>query len=349
MVRMRWEGTVINNFSPLIYAYKQQNIGIKGKGTIDGQGSVWWKEWYKLRDIWMKSKIRNTTYQQEFLRLNDLNELKNETEDVSRLDLGFLRPPFVQPFDCKNVLIEGIHVKESPFWNLNPVFCDGLVINDVTITATIPSPNTDGIDPDSCRNVIISNVTIDVGDDCIAIKSGRDAQARRIGRPTENLLIEKSHMFRGHSGVAIGSEGSGGVRNVTIRDCNFHGTQRGLFIKTTRGRGGVNEDIRLRNVTMTDIKKEAILLSMKYSPSSEDKDLYNRTEKLEPFTDKTPVIRNVEVTNIRGDAQHSIVLSGLPESLIENIRFNNINLKTEFGITFNFSTNVQINQFSQKN
>ena len=267
-----------------------------------------------------------------------MNELRNETEDVSPLEMAFIRPPLVQPFDCKNVLIEGIHFKESPNWNLNPVFCVDVIIKDVTITATIPSPNTDGIDPDSCSNVIISNVTIDVGDDCIAIKSGRDAQGRRIGRPTENLLIEKSHMLRGHAGVAIGSEGSGGIRNVTVRDCHFEGTQRGLFIKTTRGRGGVTEDIHFHNVTMTDIKREAIIFSMKYSNSSED--VYNRTQKLEPFTDKTPIIRNIEATGIKGDAQHSIVLSGLPESLIEDIRLKDIDLQSKFGSFCNHSANV---------
>ena len=129
-------------------------------------------------------------------------------------------------------------MRDSPFWNLHPVYCDNVIIKGVTITSTIPSPNTDGIDPDSCSNVIISNVTIDIGDDCIAVKSGMDGQGRRIGRPSENILIENSHMFRGHAGVAIGSDASGGVRNVTIRDCYFHGTQRGLFIKSKRGRGG---------------------------------------------------------------------------------------------------------------
>ena len=197
MVRMRWEGTEVINFSPLIYAYKQENIGIKGKGTIDGQGSVWWKEWYRLTDIWIKNKVRNTKYQQEFLRLNDMKELKNETQNTSRLELGFLRPPFVQPFDCKNVLIEGIHVRDSPFWNLHPVYCDNVIIKDVTITASYPGPNTDGIDPDSCSNVIISNVTINVGDDCIAIKSGM----RRSGKTFWSPIRE--HTDREHTYVEM--------------------------------------------------------------------------------------------------------------------------------------------------
>ena len=352
MVRMRWEGTVINNFSPLIYAYKQENIGIKGKGTIDGQGSVWWNEYHKLKDLWTKSKVRNTKYQKEFLRMNNLKEM-NKTDDTSRMEFAFLRPPFVQFYECKNILIEGIHVKNSPFWNLNPVFSDDIVIKDVTITATVPSPNTDGIDPDSCRNVIISNVTIDVGDDCIAVKSGRDAQGRSFGRPSENILIEKSHMLRGVAGVAIGSEGSGGIRNVTVRDCNFHGTSRGLFIKSTRGRGGVTEHIRFHNVTMTNLGNEAFLFTMIYPLSyfytPGDKMPYNRTGKREPFTDKTPIFRDIEVSGIKGNAQHSIVISGLPESLIENIQFKDIDLKSKFGLVSNYTTNIQINEYSQKN
>ena len=155
--------------------------------------------------------------------------------------------------------------------------------------------------------------------------------------------------MRCSAGVAIGSDSSGGVKNVTVRDCNFNGTQRGFYLKTVRGRGGVTEDIRFHNVTMTNIANEGILLDMKYNPSAQEKDLYNNPIKYEPFTDKTPILRNVEFIGIKGNVQRPVIISGLPESLIENIRFKDINLKSKFGIVSNYSTNVQMDDFSQKN
>ena len=130
-----------------------------------------------------------------------------------------------------------------------------------------------------------------------------DGQGRRIGRPSENILIENIHTLRCSAGVAIGSDSSGGVRNVTVRDCNFNGTQRGFYLKTVRGRGGVTEDIRFHNVAMTNIANEGILLDMKYNPSAQEKDLYNNPIKYEPFTDKTPILRNVEFIGIKGNVQ----------------------------------------------
>ena len=178
---MGWEGTVLNTFPPLISAYEQQNIVIKGKAILDGQGSHWW--------LYLKQKkFFNSKYQKEFFRSNNLTEFKSQINDMSNMEMGFLRPPFIQLYDCKQIIIQDIKVRNSPFWNINPVFCDNVLINNVRIEATHPSPNTDGIDPDSSRNVVISNVEFNVGDDCIAIKSGRDLQGRRIGRPNRQSI-----------------------------------------------------------------------------------------------------------------------------------------------------------------
>ena len=173
---------------------------------------------------------------------NDTTAIYAETNKdyVSTLQRRFFRPPFIQPVRCKKVKIEGVKIVNSPFWTVNPEFCDNVTIKGITIN-NVPSPNTDGINPESCRNVHISDCHISVGDDCITIKSGRDAQARRLGVPCENITITNCTMLSGHGGVVIGSEMSGSVRKVTISNCVFDGTDRGIRIKSTRGRGGVVE------------------------------------------------------------------------------------------------------------
>jgi len=335
MIRMRWEGTVLINFSPLIYAEKVENIAIRGKGIIDGQGKYWWDYKKKLSDELYKTGARDSKWQKEFLRVNNMTELKLEMEDWSRVVLAFLRPPFIQPIDSKNILIENITVRNSPFWNINPVFCENVTIHGVSIEAPYEAGNTDGVDPDSCKNMVISNTRFDVGDDCIAIKSGRDLQGRRIGRPTENLVIKDCLMLRGVSGVAIGSEQSGGVRNVTVSNCIFNGTDRGIFLKSTRGRGGIVEDIRVNNITLKNIRKHAIEMSLYYS----------KTNK-EPFSERTPVFRNIEINHMSGNANQSVILLGLPESLIENVTLSNINITAHDSLNATNTKDLVLNKFT---
>jgi polygalacturonase len=187
--------------------------------------------------------------------------------------------------------------------------------------------------------MIITNSRIDVGDDCIAIKSGRDLQGRRIGRPTENLIIKDCLMLRGVSGVAVGSEQSGGVRNVSISNCIFNGTDRGIYLKSTRGRGGIVENIHFNNITLINIQNEAVLITLFYS------ELYNHT-RFEEFSDRTPTFRNIEMSKISGNANNSIVILGLPESPIENIRLSNINIniKAKGGLIVDNTKNLTINE-----
>ena len=345
MVEMRWEGTVLNSFSPLIYAHKQQNIVIKGKGILEGQGSYWLTEYNKLKKEFSETKKRSTKYQQEFVKVNNLTEIASETIDMSRIDIGFLRPPFIQLFDSKNILIEDITVRNSPFWNINPVFCENVEIRGVKIRAPSKMRNTDGIDPDSCKDVLISNVEIDVGDDCIAIKSGRDLQGRRIGRPTENVIITDSKMLRGTAAIVIGSEQSGGVKNITVKDCIFNGTDRGLYIKSIRGRGGIVEHIYHKNISMTNIKYQAILIAMSlwWSPTN--------VHKVEPFSDKTPIFRDIKFEDIKADvveSQYSVDISGLPESLLTDVELKNIEIVSENGLSENYTTNLKMASYSQR-
>jgi polygalacturonase len=201
----------------------------------------------KLSDEYYKKGTTDSKWQKEFFRVNNLIQLESLLDDSSGIKMGFLRPPFIQPIDSNNIIIENITVRNSPFWNTNPVFCENITITGVSVEAPNTAGNTDGIDPNSCKNMIITNSRFDVGDDYIAIKSDRDLQGRRIGRPTENLIIKDCLMLRGVNGVAVGSEQSGGVRNVSISNCIFNGTDRGIYLKSTQGRGGIVENIRFNN------------------------------------------------------------------------------------------------------
>ena len=234
---------------------------------------------------------------------------------------NFLRPPMVTTYECKNVLIEGVSFSNPPFWTIMPAFTDNITITGITIENPDNSPNTDGIDPSSCKNVHISNCHISVGDDCIVIKSGRDEDGREANSPTENITITNCTMLKGHGGVVIGSEMSGGVRRVTISNCVFDGTDIGIRIKTMRGRGGVVEDIWVSNVIMYNIVNEGILITLRY-----------QTTEPEPLSERTPAVRNVSLSGIliRG-AKRPVAIYGLEERDVSGIRFSDITSSSRMG------------------
>src|SRR5438552_1126715 len=285
MVPSRWEGIEVTNFSPLIYAHNAQDIAIRGRGTLDGQGKKWWDQWARVKS---GAQERPDKWQREFARANP-HPLVGE--GYTTLKKGFLRPPFIQPYGCTNVSIEGVTIINSPFWTVTPLYCENVTVEGVTIRNP-ESPNTDGINPDSCHNVHISNCHISVGDDCITIKSGRDADGRRVGRPAENYTISNCTMADGHGGVVIGSEMSGGVKNITIANCIFDGTERGIRIKSARGRGGVVEDVRVSNIVMRGIQREAVILTTFYEQSQP-----------QAVSERTPIFRNIRFNGITGDAK----------------------------------------------
>ncbi|MBO0356653.1 glycoside hydrolase family 28 protein [Hymenobacter sp. BT186] len=320
MVPSRYEGIDITSFSPLFYAYKAENITIKGRGIIDGQGKKWWD--------FAEGKSRasqDSKWQQEFFRLNK-DIIKPDEPGV--IERGFMRPPFIQPMYCKNVRIEGITIRNSPFWTVNPEFCENVTVMGVTINNP-KSPNTDGINPESCRNVHISNCHISVGDDCITIKSGKDRAGRQMNVPAENYTITNCTMLSGHGGVVIGSEMSGGVKKITISNCIFDGTDRGIRIKTARGRGGVVEDIRVDNVVMKNIREQVIVLDMQYAKSKE-----------EPVSERTPRFRNIHFSNITAEGNQAGYLNGLAEMPIENVTFSNLNIDAKQGFTVKEARNI---------
>ena len=318
-MEVRHEGVMMKSFSPLISAMDAENITIKGEGTLDGQGKAWWTEFFRIYVDLEKNGMRELNkYQPLWERENDVEALYAETNEDwhGTLKRRFFRPPFIQPVRCRRVRIEGVKIINSPFWTVNPEFCDNVTIKGITIN-NVPSPNTDGINPESCRNVHISDCHISVGDDCITIKSGRDAQARRLGVPCENITITNCTMLAGHGGVVIGSEMSGSVRKVTISNCVFDGTDRGIRIKSTRGRGGVVEDIRVSNIVMSNIKQEAVVLNLKYSQMP-----------AEAKSERTPIFRNVHISGMTvTDVKTPIKIVGLEEAPIFDIVLRDIHIQ----------------------
>ena len=320
-VESRYEGVDLKSFSPLFYAYKVENISIIGRGLINGHGKKWWDyvEGFK------EGPTRNK-YQKLF---DSVNKDILLPDDPRQMKKGFLRPPFIQPMYCKNVLVQGITIINSPFWTVNPEFCENVTIEGVTINNP-KSPNTDGINPSSCKYVRIANCHISVGDDCITIKSGKDIPGRTKNAAAENYTITNCTMLSGHGGVVIGSEMSGGVRKITISNCVFDGTDRGIRIKTARGRGGIVEEIRVDNIIMKNIRLQAIVMDMQYAKTDP-----------EPVSERTPQFRNIHISNVTAQTKQAIFINGLAEMPVEDISFNDIQIDAQTGATIKEAKNIQ--------
>lgn len=325
MVQSRWEDIRLKNFKSQIYAYRCENIAIRGDGHLEGHGQKWWDF---MRSVNSKKSVDNK-WQQIFKKENEELLAKNE---YIRSKNNFLRPPMVTTYECKNVLIEGVSFSNPPFWTIMPAFTNNITITGITIENPGNSPNTDGIDPSSCKNVHISNCHISVGDDCIVIKSGRDEDGREANSPTENITITNCTMLKGHGGVVIGSEMSGGVRRIAISNCVFDGTDIGIRIKTMRGRGGVVEDILVSNVIMNNIVNEGILITLRYQKTQP-----------EPLSERTPSVKNVVLSgiNIKG-ARRPLAVYGLEERDVSEISLSDISSFSRMGILLENSSGVSL-------
>jgi polygalacturonase len=252
---------------------------------------------------------------------------------------------------CKKILLEGVTFQNSPAWNLHPLMCEDLTVRNVYVKNPWYAQNGDGIDIESCKNVLIEGSTFDVGDDGICIKSGRDAAGRKRGMPTENVIIRNSTVYHAHGGFVIGSEMSGGARNIFVSDCSFIGTDIGLRFKTTRGRGGVVEKIFVKNINMKDIVGEAVLFDMYYAavdpvPLTGEKRDAPKIQIL-PVTEETPVFKDFHISNIVCDgAAKAIFIRGLPELSISNITIDNFSVKATEGIDIQEAKNVSLSQIN---
>ncbi len=331
-VEMRFEGVVMKSFCPLFYAYEQENITIKGQGKINGNGKRWWYATFNIegadKDEAFKKEI--TTYQQMWDKENPNFQIEEQSDWKGTLKKKFFRPPLFQPYKCKNFKVEGVTIIDSPFWTINPEFCDNVTVHGVTIINPDGAPNTDGVNPSSCKNVHISDCHISVGDDCITLKSGRDLQGRQYATPCENITITNCTMLAGHGGVVIGSEMSGDVRKVTISNCVFDGTDRGIRIKSTRGRGGIVEEIRVSNIVMKNIQREAIVLNLFYTKVP-----------AETISERTPVFRNIHISNMTGsEVNMAGSILGIEEMPVSNISFVDINMDAKTGFVVDKAENI---------
>ena len=258
----------------------------------------------------------------------------------------FLRPVLVSFIECKNVYLQGVLFENSPSWNLHPLMCENVILDGLFVRNPGYSQNGDGLDLESCRNSIIVNCTFDVGDDGICIKSGKDEPGRRRARPTENVIVDNCKVFQGHGGFVVGSEMSGGVRNISVKNCQFLGTDVGLRFKSTRGRGGVVENIYISDIYMFNIETESFLFDLYYGGKSavetlEDGDVTPTEEKLLPVTEETPVFRNIFVKNlVSRNARRAMLFNGLPEMKINNIQIEDINITAQYGAELSNSKDI---------
>jgi polygalacturonase len=296
------------SISSLIYAADAEDITITGRGTIDGQGQIWWKrQWLAAPRAGMPRPSTAADF-----------------EEVKKLANG--RPQLIGIVRSKHLVIEKVHLINSPSWTIHPLFCEFVRVDGVTIENPVPSPNTDGINPESCRNVQIMNCRIDVGDDCVTLKSGINEVGRKMGRPDENITITNCVMLKGHGGVTIGSEMSGGVRNVVVSNCVFQGTQVGIRVKSQRGRGAVVEGLSVSNIVMQDVLS-AFTITTFYMGNDRPGDVF-------PVNDGTPRFRDFMFSNITARGSKTAgQITGLKEMPVEDIAFSNVHVQAETGLT----------------
>jgi polygalacturonase len=328
LVASRWESTNAFTHAPLIYANGRENIAITGRGTLNGQGSNWW---WRNGSYAPGRAAEAKPAKEAWLRLFDRIEL-GQKPGVGEFGLAadFLRPSLVQFYGCRNVLVEGVTLSESPMWMLHPVYSENVSIRGVTFIST--GPNGDGIDVDSCRDVRISDCFFSTGDDCIVIKSGRDLDGRRTARPTEHVSITNCVMYKGHGAIVIGSETSGGIRDVVASNVVSRGTWHGIRIKSERGRGNTIENMRFDNFVIEGSTYAAIEITALY-----------QDEPAEPFSERTPVFRNLAFSNLTiVDAAQVASIHGLPEKALEQLRFSDVTASGATGFACDNSSDVEL-------
>lgn len=366
VVKTSWEGLDAVRCQSPISATDAVNIAITGGGIVDGAGQVWRAvkkekltegQWKKLVSSGgVLGKDLTTWYPSE------KSLLGNNTKGAGNIAAGynldnvapfkdFLRPNMVRFTNCKKILLDGVTFQNSPAWNLHPMLCEHITLKNLTVRNPWYAQNGDGVDLESCRFGLIDNCTFDVGDDGICIKSGRDEEGRKRGVPTENIIVQNSTVFHGHGGFVIGSEMSGGVKNLFITNCNFLGTDVGLRFKTARGRGGVVENIFVSDINMTNIPGEAILFDMYYMAKDPVPKPGEKNElpvmKAEPVNEGTPQFQNFHIRNVvcKG-AETGIMVRGLPEMSIKNITIENAVLQSNKGFVCIEGENINLKNVS---
>lgn len=352
LIEANWEGLAAVRNQPPISGTGLVNVAITGKGIIDGNGDAWRmvkrekltaNQWEKLVSsggtvdqsgkIWYPSASSLKGSQTKNAGAIAPGKTAKDYEDIK----DFLRPNLLVLTKTKNILLEGVTFQNSPAWNIHPIMCENITISHIMVRNPWYGQNGDGLDLESCKNVVLENSVFDVGDDAICIKSGRDEEGRKRGIPTENVLVKNCTVYHAHGGFVVGSEMSGGAKNLFVTDCTFIGTDIGLRFKTTRGRGGIVEKVYIKNITMKDIPGEAVLFDMYYGAKSpvfiKDGKAEMPKEAIVPVNEGTPQFKDIHVNNLVCDgAATGIFVRGLPEMNIQNIHLENITIQANKGI-----------------
>ena len=338
------------------------NVAITGEGAIDGNGHFWrplkkgkvtesqWKSAlsrggvFKRADYWFP--YPETLKGDTISNMNVPQNLKSEEEWQSVRH--FLRPVMISLISCKNVWLQGVIFQNSPAWNLHPLMCENVLIEEVLVRNPSYAQNGDGLDLESCKNALIVNSTFDVGDDGICLKSGKDEDGRRRARKCENVVVDGCTVFKGHGGFVVGSEMSGGVRNVYVSNCKFLGTDVGLRFKSNRGRGGVVENIWIDHISMMDIPTEPITFNLYYGGKSAV-EVLESGEKVpaevepKPVDETTPCFRNIHISNLTcSNARRAFFFNGIPEMPIKDITLENVYITSQLGGEFVYSEDISL-------
>jgi rhamnogalacturonyl hydrolase YesR/polygalacturonase len=360
LVEGNWEGLAqMRNQSP-ISAMNATNIAITGEGIIDGAGDAWRmvKKDKLTESAWKKliasggvlSEDKKTWYPSasslKGSTLKNPGELKPEKDAAFYASVkDFLRPNLLVLTNCKNILLEGVTFQNSPAWCLHPLMSTDITIRNVNVKNPWYAQNGDGLDLESCSNVIVENSVFDVGDDGICIKSGRDEAGRKRGMPTQNVWVRNCTVYHAHGGFVIGSEMSGGARNIWVDNCTFIGTDIGLRFKTTRGRGGIVENIYINRIAMKDIVGEAILFDMYYAAQDPIALVGEKREppkvEVQPVTEATPQFQNIYIDDVVANgAEKAIYVRGLPEMNVKNITMQNMVIQAKQGLDMTEGTGI---------
>jgi polygalacturonase len=353
LVETSFEGLNTSRCISPISANNLENIAITGNGVIDGSGDAWRlvKKGKMTADQWktlvasggvlsddQKIWFPTEGSKRGFLSTTNFNVPDKNTKAEIKQIKDFLRPVMVSIVNCNKVLLDGPTFQNSPAWNLHPLMSTNVILRNLSVRNPWYAQNGDGLDLESCKNVLVYNNTFDVGDDAICIKSGKDKDGRKRGMATENVIIKNNKVYHAHGGFVIGSEMSGGVKNMHVSNCTFIGTDIGLRFKTTRGRGGVVENIYVSNIDMINIPTQVIGFNMFYegkSPVPEEGQTDTAAiEKLLPVTDETPVFKNIHFKNITAtNSYEAATFTGLPEMNLSNITIEDSYFETKKGIS----------------
>lgn len=369
LVETVFEGLDTRRCQSPISGRNLENVAITGEGAIDGNGHFWrpLKREKVTESLWKKTIARGGVYKRptywfpypETLKgdtISNMNVPQNlQTEEEWQSVRHFLRPVMVSLIECKNVWLQGVIFQNSPAWNLHPLMCENVLIEEVQVRNPSYAQNGDGLDLESCKNALIVNSTFDVGDDGICLKSGKDEDGRRRGRVCENVVVDGCTVFKGHGGFVVGSEMSGGVRNVSVSHCQFLGTDVGLRFKSKRGRGGVVENIWISHVSMMDIPTEPVTFNLYYGGKSAV-EVLESGEKVPakvapmPVDETTPCFRNIHIKDlVCAGARRALFFNGIPEMPIDGIILENVDITSQFGAEFIYSKNIHMKNVNIRN